>query len=490
MMLCFVSCKQKIPEETAGKKTEMMAEKSAEITDTVTVTGGKVSGTVVDDNGVQVRLFKGIPYAAPPLGELRWKPPQPVKPWAEVLDCTQYAPRAPQVDRAGAGMGTGSISEDCLHLNVITAAKTTDDLQPVMVFFHGGGLTTGTGNSPLYCNTALPRKGVVVVTVNSRLGPIGYMALPALTAESGRNASGNYGTLDLIASLKWVKENITAFGGNPDNVLIFGESGGGTKTLSCLTSPLAAGLFHKAIIESGSASSSPERTTTLESGEAAGERIVAKLGLEGEKDVLSALRALSWEKIIEAASAQEVNFRASLTVDGWVLPTSVYDTLKNGNQNDVPLIVGANEGEEGELLANVPRVADLWSSAGKSNVYVYVFSHMPAGWRNQPCVAFHGLELVYVFGYVPEGLSVPVIRYLAPRGGCDPMTPGPDEKDEVVAENTMRLWAQFARTGNPSVEGLITWPPYTTETDQYLDVRDPLSVKKGVKAAYVAPPER
>jgi len=477
--LCFVSCKHNTAEMTAGK--------TIDINNPVMIKAGQVSGLVVEDDGVQVRVYRGVPYAAPPVGELRWRPPQPVKPWDGIRDCTKYAPQAPQ--RAGGGMGVASgISEDCLYLNVITAAKTTADRLPVMVFFHGGGLTSGTGNSPTYCNTALPRKGVVVVTVNSRLGPIGYMAHPALTAESGRNASGNYGTLDLIASLKWVQENITAFGGNPDNVLIFGESGGGTKTLSCLTSPLAKGLFHKAIIESGSALISPERVTTLERGEAAGERLVAKLGLEGKKDVLAALRTLSWEDIIKAASDRDVGFMANLTVDGWVLPQSVYDTYKNGKQHDVPLIVGANEGERGELQGNVPLLANLNSRTASSPTYVYVFSHMPTGWKSKGCVAFHGVELTYVFGNVPGGLSAPVTRALSRMSGCAGVDPGPDEKDYVVAEHTMQMWAQFAKTGNPSVEGLITWPPYTEEGDQYLDIGYELEAKKGVKNAYVAPP--
>src|SRR5262245_23112505 len=295
---------------------------STAITQVVETRDGKISGTASKDDGVLVRTFKGIPYAAPPVGELRWKPPQAVAPWTGVREATQWADRAPQGGESSMG-AAGSVSEDCLHLNVVTAAKKTTDRLPVMVFFHGGGLTTGTGNSVLYNHSALPRKGVVLVTVNSRLGPIGYMAHPALTAESEHKASGNYGTLDLIASLQWVQANIAAFGGDPSNVLIFGESGGGTKTLSLITSPLAKGLFTKAIVESGAASASPERTTTLQSAEEAGVRIAKKLGLENEKDVLAALRARPWKDIIAAAADSSVQYQANLTVDGWVLPISV-----------------------------------------------------------------------------------------------------------------------------------------------------------------------
>jgi len=470
--------------ESATADTELAT--STTLGDVVDTSAGRIKGTVVNEEGAVVRVFKGVPYAAPPVGDLRWRAPRPPVPWKGVRDATEWAARAPQGSTSTMG-ASGSISEDCLHLNVVTAAETTSDKLPVMVFFHGGGLTSGTANSPLYNNTALPRKGVVVVTVNSRLGPIGYMAHPALTAESEHGASGNYGTLDLIASLEWVQKNITAFGGDPENVLIFGESGGGTKTLSLLSSPLAQGLFQKAIVESGSASASPERTTSLEAAEAVGERIAAKLGLEGQEDVLAALRAKSWEEIIGAAADTEVGYRANLTVDGWVLPESVNETLLKGKQHDVPLIVGANQGERRELEEGVPRLANLMSRTASSRTFVYSFSHLPTGWRSMDCVAFHGVELPYVFGYVPDGLRVPTVLFLANRSGCRSTQPGPDEKDQLVADHTMTMWAQFAKTGDPSVEGLVSWPAYTEGTDQYLDIGTTLEVKQGIRSAYVAP---
>jgi para-nitrobenzyl esterase len=455
----------------------------------VQLQAGKLSGTTVEDGGEQVNVFKAIPYAAPPVGEWRWKAPQPVKPWEGVRDATKWSNQCAQ--RAGSSMGEpGNISEDCLYLNVVTAAKNTNEKRPVMVFYHGGGLTSGTGNSMTYNNTALPRKGVVVVTVNSRLGPLGYMAHPALSKESGRNASGNYGTLDLIASLKWVKENIGQFGGDPNNVVIFGESGGGTKTLSLVTSPLAKGLFHKAIVESGSALASSERMVTLERAEAAGKRIATKLGVDKSQNELTSLRAAKWEDIIAAAGDREVDFPASVVVDGYVLPQSAHDIFKSGKQHDVPLIVGANEGEEGEFKNNVPTLANLMSSTAKSKTYVYNFAHVPTGWRNLPCVAFHGLELPYVFGYIPQGLTSPTLLFLSTRGGCTTREPGPDQTDHVVADNTMRMWAAFAKTGNPSVKGLIDWPAYTEQNDTYLRIGQKLEVKKGVKESYVAPPVR
>ena len=454
-----------------------IAELERTVVDPIRIDTGLVSGIVLGDVGNEVRVYRGIPYAAPPVEDLRWKPPQPAAPWSGIRECTQWS------DSAAQGESTGS--EDCLYLNVMTPAKKTTDRLPVMVWFHGGGLSSMTGNSPTYCHTALPQHGVVVVSVNHRLGAIGYMAHSALSAESEENASGNYGTLDLIAALHWVESNIVAFGGDPSNVTIFGESGGGTKVLSCMASPLAEGLFHRAIIESGSASSSPEGCATLEEAESMGEEVAAKLGVAGEEDVLDALRAISWEEILEAAG--DVGYRSRLTVDDWVLPDTVYSIFQEGKQSDVPLIVGANEGEGFELSGNVPRLAASMSTV-ESKAYVYVFSHVPAGWKEEGCVAFHGIEIPYVFGYL-DGLKAPTVIYLSRTGGATSFDPGIDEMDELVAENTMTIWSQFAATGDPSVEGLVTWPAYEAATDQYLDIGHTLEVKTGVSEAAVSPPD-
>ena len=469
-------------EDDEEEEEEVEEEEPSLLTDPIMTDAGLVSGEVSGDAGEEVRIYRGIPYAAPPTGELRWKPPQPVQAWTGVLECTEWADRAPQ----SASAGLGGISEDCLHLNVITPAKETTDRLPVMVFFHGGGLTSMSGNSPTYCNTALPQQGVVTVTVNSRLGVIGYMAHPALTAESEQNASGNYGTLDLIASLEWVQRNIAAFGGDPDRATIFGESGGGTKTISCMSSPLADGLFHRAIVESGSSVVSPGRCLTLEDAESMGEAVADELGVSVEADVLAALRALSWEEIIEAAG--NAGYSARLTVDGWVLPDTVNNIFLEGRQSNVPLIVGANAGEGSSLASSVPLMASLMSSVS-SKAYVYVFSHVPTGWREEGCVAFHGLELPYVFGDIPAGLYSLTVIYLSLTGGAKSTDPGPDEMDKVVTQNTMAIWSQFAATGNPSVTGLITWPAYEESTDQYLDIGYTLEVKTGIAKAGVSPLE-
>ncbi len=469
-----------------GAAGDPSTDAASPIGDVVTTRQGAVRGSATTVGGTVVRLFKGIPYAAPPVGELRWRPPQPPAPWEGERDATQWADRCPQAESR---LGSGAISEDCLHLNVSTPASSSDERLPVMVFFHGGGLTIGTANSDIYNHHGLPRHGVVLVTVNSRLGPIGYMAHPALSAESEHGASGNYGTLDLIASLQWVQENITAFGGDPGNVLVFGESGGGTKTLSVMSSPLAEGLFHKAIVQSGSALVTPERTTLLEAAEERGEKIAAKLGVQGEADVLARLRAAQWEQLVDAAADPEVEFRANLTVDGWVLPRSVHETFSEGSQHGVPLIVGANAGER-SLQADVPMLANLHSRTGSAQTYVYSFSHLPAGWRGEGCVAFHGVEIPYVFGYVPDGLLAPTILFLSRGGGCTLDDPGAEALDDEVAERTMQLWTSFARSGDPSTSGLVEWPAYSEESPAYVDIGASLEVRSGVEQSYMEPPQR
>jgi len=448
--------------------------------DPVKIESGYVSGVVLGDVEKPVRMYRGVPYGGPAGGKFRWKPPQPVKPWNGIRECTQWGNRSPQRPRDG----FGEIGEDCLNLNVLTPATDGDARLPVMVWFHGGGLGIMTANSPLYCYTALPQHGVVVVTVNSRLDAIGYMAHPAFTAESGRNASGNYGTMDLIASLKWVQRNITAFGGDPECVTIFGESGGGTKVLSCLTSPLAKGLFHRAIIQSGAALTAEKASTPLKTAEDTGEKIAEWLELSGEKDVLSALRSRPWVDVTKAGS--KVRFFPNLTIDGYVLPDSVHNIFKTGKQIDVPLLVGANAGEEGELTGRVPFAAANMANVS-SNAYAYVFSHVPKKWTAEGCVAFHGIEVPYMFGYL-KGLSDFTLIGLSKRGGAKSNDPGLEPIDDTIAENMMRTWVQFAKTGDPNVEDLTPWPVYEDSTKQYMDFGKTFEVKSGIEKAFVKPP--
>tara|TARA_Y100000052_G_scaffold23202_1_gene24583 strand:- start:2865 stop:4121 length:1257 start_codon:yes stop_codon:yes gene_type:complete len=411
------------------------------------------------------------------VGDLRWRAPEPAEAWDGVLDATEWPNRCPQGESSmGAG---GPISEDCLYVNVVTAAETAGEKRPVMVFFHGGGLTSGTGNSTTFNHPMLSTKGVVTVTVNSRLGPIGYLAHPELSDETDYN-SGNYGTLDLKASLEWVRDNIEAFGGDLDNVTIFGESGGGTKTISQKATPMARDLFDAAIVESGSALVSEQRITMLDDSEAKGEELAAELGA----DSLEAMRTASWQDIIKAGD--EVGFRANVVVDGNVLPKPVSEMFANGEQAQVPLIVGANEGES-SLTSSVPLMGNLHSASG-APTYLYNFTHLPMGWRDEEgCVAFHGLELTYVFGAVPNGLQSRTTQFLAGSGGCSVKVPAHDDQDLWLAERAAEIWASFAKDGNPSVPGLIDWLPYGEQDNVYLDIGIPLEMKDNIEGSYVRP---
>ena len=470
--------------ETKETKKDDKPAATGELSKTIVTSAGPIVGEEAEDSGKRILVFRGVPYAAPPTGDLRWKPPQPLKAWTSPRETKVWGDRCPQGESTLSS--PGSMSEDCLNLNVLTPAKKADEKLPVMVFFHGGGLSVGTGNSPTYCHTALPAQGVVVVTVNSRLNAFGYFSHPALAKESENNSSGNQGTLDLIASLQWVKENAAKFGGDPGNVTIFGESGGGSKVLSCMASPLAKGLFHRAIIESGSRSSAENGTTPRANAEEAGKRVAAKLGIAEDADVAKELRAKSWEDILAASSAMDVMFAANLSVDGWVLPQSVHEAFAQGKQSDVPLIVGANEGEVGEFKGTVPTLAASMKSV-KSKAYVYNFVHLPEGWRKDGCYAFHGLELPYVFGHM-EGVMTATIVYLGSMAQCDPMKdPKVSDVDRTVASNTMKVWTQFAKTGNPTVSGLIDWPAFTEESDKYLEIGAELKVKSGVAASAKMP---
>jgi para-nitrobenzyl esterase len=289
--------------------------------------------------------------------------------------------------------------------------------------------------------------------------------------------------LDAIAALKWVQENIAAFGGDLNNVTIFGESGGGTKVSHLMVTPLAKGLFHRAIIQSGNALIRRDLALPLKEAEKLGEKLAVELGVVGKEDVLAALRALSWQEILSAAT--KIEYPTQITVDGWSLPDTVQNIFKAGRQNDVPFIMGCQSAEGGEMAG----IKD-WAPAMtvKFKGYAYVFSHVPTRWRQEGCVAFHGLEVPYVFGYL-EGLEREWRLGLAGRGGAKQPDPGYDEMDERVAEAMMTMWAQFAATGGPSVEGLVTWPAYEAVTDLYLDIGQKLQVRLGILKAFVAPPE-
>ena len=453
---------------------------------------GYVSGTLIGEPGKEVSIFRGIPYAAPPVGDLRWKPPQPVVPWEGIRECTQFSAISPQIDILGMSSGL-PLSEDCLYLNVVTPARRPDEKLPVMVWMHGGGYTMGCGNDRIWNNYRLPQYGVVVVTLNHRLGPIGLLAHPALSEESPIGVSGNYLFLDLIASIQWVRDNIAAFGGDPDNVTIFGESGGGAKVSIMMSSPLAKGLFHRAICESGTALAIL-LSKPLADIEKSGKELFERLGIDLVLDSLSQAREIPWEKIIEANQAMEVpgtsgrpTFVWDANVDGWLLPESPENTFKSGSCNAVPLMVSANLGEltgPGPLVMPyiIPAYIKMLEAVKKQgyNGYACIFDQVPAPWRDEGCVSVHSIELPYVFGDWDDSTGWWTSVYmLAHQVGAKPANPGLGSIDRNVSETMMGLWANFAKTGRPQARGVPDWPEYLGNTDQYLYICNHSAVRTG-----------
>jgi para-nitrobenzyl esterase len=461
--------------------------------DKIKLDTGVISGKTVGEHGQEVYSFRGIPYAAPPVGKLRWQPPQPAASWTGVRECTKYSLQPAQLPDPNMPLGEQKIpsSEDCLYLNVMTPAKKATDKLPVMVWFHGGGLRYQSANMPLYNSPPLARHGVVLVSVNTRLGIFGLFAHPLVSRESPGGVSGNYLFLDLIASLKWVRKNIAAFGGDPDNVTIFGESGGGLKVAAIIASPLAKGLFHRAICESGGGHL---ESPTVKDLEVFGEKIFARLGVNKEKDPLAAARAIPWEKIVEVDQAMNVEMGPeyvfmgvwTLAQDGWFMPDSVSDIFAAGKQNAVPFMLIANMGEltgPGYIVVPqmIPGYVNLLSGAGKAGVkgYAGIFDQVPGNFRQEGGVSSHAMELHFVFGQLDYMPSWEMLRFLYAQAGAKSRLPVITDAERKVSEAMMQIWTQFARTGNPSVKDLIYWPPWTKDTDKYLYIADPLQVKLG-----------
>ena len=456
--------------------------------DIVKIDSGYISGTVLGESGREVHVYRGIPYAASTAGDFRWKPPQPVAPWQGIRECTVYGDAAPQ-EPPGPPFPQESRSENCLTLNVLTPAKKASERLPVMVWLHGGGAVSGCANNHFYASVPLAQHGLVLVGVNHRLGLMGMIAHPLLSKESLNRVSGNYIFLDIIASLKWVQKNISSFGGDPKNVTIFGESGGGFKVACLMASPLAKGLFHRAICESGTAIQMPFHPgMPLKELEKVGEKFFARLGVDKEKDPLKAARAIPWQKLLEveqtfardAGTTTMLFTLGDLAIDGWFLEDTPTNIFKAGKHNAVSLISGANLGElTGPGMILMPQVIPAYvtqltcNNRAGSRGYAYIFDQVPAGWKKEGMNSQHGMELNYLFG-------------LSEVSDWENVFPGPPHPapeltgaDRNVAEAMMRMWAQFAKTGNPSVKGLIDWPSYEADSDQYLYIAEPLQVKAG-----------
>jgi para-nitrobenzyl esterase len=458
----------------------------------VKIGNGLLRGT--QDGGVHA--FKGIRFASPPLGNLRWRAPKPAEPWQKVQDATRYGHSCMQTPYAVNSpyyKELRSIAEDCLFLNVWSAQLRTKEPAPVMVWIHGGSFTRGSGSIDNYNGASLARDGVVLVTINYRLGIFGYLAHPELSQERS-GTSGNYGLQDQIAALQWVRDNIAAFGGDPGNVTVFGESAGSSAVNQLLASPAAAGLFHRAIGQSGGfISPQPE----LVKGHALGQEAFE----QAEAENLAAMREMGSSLVMDVFNAMEADgHRIRPLVDGGVIPDPALQRFDRGEHNAVPSLVGYNQ-DESTAFALYPSIPylfksqhdfeqglkklagfgafpftwaypeqegsqqpylDFWrdmifgwnmhtwarlnEAAGESS-YLYFFTHVPDNEVGKELGAYHAAEINYVFG-----------------------NDVPDKADDQRVHELMRsYWVNFARTGDPNGEGLPEWPRYGSDAD-YLEL--------------------
>jgi len=443
--------------------------------------------------------FRGIPYAAAPVGALRWRPPREHERWNGVRDATSFGPHCPQV---ATPYGTPSTSEDCLFLNVFTPVKTNDGrphLLPVMFWIHGGGLVVGESDG--YDPSNLVAEDIIVVTINYRLGELGFLAHSALAAESSDGASGNYGLLDQQAALRWVQRNIRAFGGDPDNVTIFGESAGGLSVHSQLASPLAAGLFHKAIVESGAYSLVQP---SLSAAEAAGAAFAASAGCADPSTAAACLRSLPVAAILvhQTAATMVPN------LDGLVLPRTVRSAFTTGQFNRVPVIEGSNHDEWRLFVAQteaatgtpltpagyIPAIAATLGVPASTATFIGTVVY-PLNAYSSPSVALGAIGTDVVFAcnarlssrflsqYVPTyqyefndpsapmlffpSISFPTgayhaseLQYIFDVLETPVPTPGLTPAQEQLSRTMVGYWAEFARTGNPNSPEAPAWPPY------------------------------
>lgn len=482
----------------------------------IMVDGGQVSGDYVD----RIYVYKGIPYAAPPVGDLRWAPPQPVVPWEGVLKATEFGNECPQP-----GYPEGSLyarpklpqGEDCLYLNIWTGIFSATANRPVMVWIHGGGFTRGSGATPTYDGTQLAKKGVVLVTINYRLGVYGFLAHPELSAESEHKSSGNYGLHDMIAALQWVNRNIRRFGGDPNNVTIFGESAGSLAVSNLIGTPLAKGLFHKAIGQSGAALS----PMTHLAEEVEGIKPAEQVGLDFMKaagaNSLEELRAIPSEKLLDVFINDDEGkkFRSRANIDGWMYKQSVMEAYISGRHNDVPALVGFNKDEmtafipkdripnsideyvpymkntyrddydEFARLYPVNEAADIkdafirsrteagfglsmdtWARKtveGNSPAFLYYFTRTPPIPNSEYYQAFHAAEITYAFNNT----------HLKPQNY--------NEVDTKLADTISSYWVNFAKSGDPNGPGLPYWPNFDLEKESYMELGDYPTYKRQLR---------
>lgn len=464
------------------------------------IESGVIQG--VEANGLSI--YKGIPYAAAPIGELRWREPQPVKSWRGVRNVTAFAPACMQTGVSMPGEAPPAVSEDCLYLNIWAPVRKANKRLPVIVWIHGGGYTNGSAAMPLYWGDRLAQKGVIVVTIGYRLGPLGFLAHPDLTSESRHRSSGNYGLMDQIAALEWVRKNIVAFGGDPNRVTIAGQSSGSISVSILMASPLANGLFQRAIGESGG---------LFEPLQLAPKFVLVNAEKDGEKFAKS-LGAATIKDLRQLPATQLTSNESGIThpiIEPNLLPRSPYEVFVAGQQNDVPLLIGSNA-QEARAMIDVSSVTaatfesgitqsvgplppalmatyshttdeeartarldferdlrfgwDMWAwarlqaTSGHNPVYYYSFRHGPAfpkdsvyaGWG-----ASHFAELWYVFDHLDQNAWQ--------------WTPADRNLTAVISN----YWVNFAKSGDPNGAGVPVWPAFENMKCQVQVLSDPIT---------------
>jgi para-nitrobenzyl esterase len=475
----------------------------------VRVDTGQLQGVVEDG----VVSYKGIPFAAAPVGELRWRPPQPATPWTGVRQAAEFGANCMQ-GRFGPPQAAGANaapapSEDCLFLNVWRPASAAERARlPVMVWIHGGGFTGGSGSSPQTSGVQFAKQGVVLVSINYRLGRFGFFAFPALSRERPDETKGNYAYMDQIAALQWIKRNIAVFGGNPNNVTIFGFSAGGVSVHSLLASPMARGLFHKAIAESGGSRDSvltarPMRADGVDpnypvSAETIGLEFARSMKIEGtDPAALAKLRALSSEEVLSVRQSYET----TPILDGKLITETAETAYKGKRQPRIPVMLGSNSADTAgnrvrattkeqffarfgkwsdqakaaydpdgttELATMVTRANDDFGqaeparfaasafAANGSPAYRYRFSYVQSAMRERMRAGTpHGGEIAFVFGTLGAG------------GFGPPITP--TDQDQAVSRMAQSYWVNFAKTGDPNGAGLPAWPRHDPSKDLIFD---------------------
>jgi para-nitrobenzyl esterase len=480
---------------------------SAALPEPVRIDTGLISGTTTSSD--EVRVFKGIPFAAPPIGDLRWRPPQPAAHWDGVRKADQFGPVCMQ--GRGPNANGPAPSEDCLYVNVWTGAKAAGEKRPVILWTYGGGFTGGSGSEPRYDGEALARKGAVVVTYNYRLGIFGFLAHPELDKESDHHTSGDYAMADFAAALHWVQKNIAAFGGDPARVTIDGESAGAMLVSAMVGSPEGKGLFKRAISQSGAwMGIGIGKMTTHAQALEAGTKLAQGLGATSLAD----LRGKSAADLMKARGGA-----VSISVDGWFVPEDLSATFAKGKENNVDVLVGSNRDEGtffarpgssmnaeqfasrakqrfGSLADDFAKVypvsndaeataaqlagtrdemgwhmrtwAQLQEKKGKDKSYLYFFTRVPPVVQGRPSRgATHTVELSYMF----ENLA--------------PATPWTDV-DRKLADMMSSYWVNFAATGNPNGKGLPEWPAYSEKAGQAMVLGDTVSVGTGIQPAILA----